>query len=121
MSVPLYTLNNFDPKQSVPLGIVIGKHAEAISLGRSAFAGIKGVFGGKASEIEKKVKDATNGAKEDFYKELRQNYPDATSVVGLNIQIVEMESFIICLITGTAIENKSSGGKRSNKTLKKKI
>ena len=92
-----------------------------MSVPRGAIAGIKAIFGGKASEIEKKVQDTTNGAKEDFYNELRQNYPNATSVIGLNIQVSEMGGFIIALITGTAIGNKSSGGRsKRNKTIKRK-
>lgn len=117
--VPLYTFNFFDPSTSVTLGTVIGKHAEAISLVRGAIAGIKSLFGGKASEIEKKVSDATEGAKNDLYKELSKQYPNATSVIGVNIQVCEMGGFIIIMITGTAVGNKSSGGSvKKNKTLK---
>jgi len=117
--IPLYTFNYFDPSTSTTLGTVIGKHAEAISLVRGAIAGIKSWFGGKASEIEKKVTDATEGAKNDFYKQLNKEYPNATSVVGVNIQVCEMGGFIIIMITGTAIGNKSSGGSvKKNKTLK---
>lgn len=117
--VPLYTFNYFDPSTSVTLGTVIGKHAEAISLVRGAIAGIKSLFGGKAGEIEKKVSDATEGAKNDLYKELNKQFPNATSVIGVNIQVCEMGGYIIILITGTAVGNKSSGGSvKKNKTLK---
>lgn len=117
--VPLYTFNFFDPSKNITLGTVIGKHAESISLLRGAIAGIKAIFGGKASELEKKVSDATEGAKKDFYKQLNNEYPNADSVIGVNIQVSEMAGFIIVMITGTAIRNKSSGGSiKKNKTLK---
>ena len=119
MPIPLYTYNNFDPNNDEALGTVIGKHAEAISLGRTAVAGLKGVFGGKASEIEKKLQDTINGAKEDFYKQLDKEYPNATAVIGVGTQVSEMWGFIIILMTGTAIRNTQSGG-RKNKTLKRK-
>ena len=119
MSVPVYTFNYFDPEKSVALGTVVGKHAEAISLGRSVVAGVKGIFGGKASEIEKKLKDTINGAKEDIQIQLRQEFPNATSIIGLDVQLNEMGGFIIVIMSGTAIGNKTNGGSisRNNKTL----
>ena len=115
MSIPLYTFNYFDPDTSVALGTVIGKNAQGISLLRGAIAGVKAIFGGKASDIEKKVQDATDGAKTDFYQQLRKEFPNATSVVGLNIQVSEMEGFIIVLMSGTAIGSKRSGGSKTYK------
>ena len=119
MPIPLYTYNNLDNEKNIPLGAVIGKHAEAISVARGAVAGIKAIFGGKASEIEKKVKDTTDGAMDDFIKQLDKEYPKATAVIGLTIQVSEMAGFIIALVTGTAIANKSSNG-GFKKTLKNK-
>jgi uncharacterized protein YbjQ (UPF0145 family) len=119
MPIPLYTYNNFDPEKTVALGTVIGKHAEGISIARGAVAGIKAIFGGKASEIEKKVKDTTDGAMNDFIKQVDKEYPKATAVIGLTVQVSEMGGFIIALVTGTAISNKSSSG-GFKRTLKNK-
>lgn len=114
--VPLYTFNFFDPNKEVALGSVFAKRAEAISLLRGVVAGVKGLFGGKASELEKKVTDATEGAKSDFFAQLAKDYPTATSVIGVQLQVIEMAGFVIATLTGTPVARKSDGG--SKKTLK---
>jgi uncharacterized protein YbjQ (UPF0145 family) len=118
--VPLYTFNFFDPTKEVALGSVFAKNAQAISLGRAVVAGVKGLFGGKASELEKKVADAKEGAKSDLYAQLSKEYPSATSVIGVQYQIIEMGGFIIATIVGTPVARKSSGGVKKTLKLKRR-
>ena len=122
MAIPIYTFNYFDPNTSSVLGTVIATHVEAVSLGRAIVADIKGAFGGKASEMDKKIKDTLNGAQQELLTKVKQQYPKATSVIGYRIQISEMGNgnFVVALMSGTAVGPKQKGGNSKSKTYRRK-
>jgi uncharacterized protein YbjQ (UPF0145 family) len=118
MSIPLLSINYFDTQKNVPLGAVFGKRIEAISLFRGIAAGIQGLFGGKIDMVEKKIQDATDGAKADLLKQTQAMFPQARAIIGLQIQITDVgrddsNQFILVTAQGTAIAPKQSqsGGK----------
>jgi uncharacterized protein YbjQ (UPF0145 family) len=121
MAVPIYTFNYFDPNTSSVLGSIVATHVEAISVGRSIVADVKGIFGGKASEMDKKIKDTLNGAKDEFIRKTKEQFPTATSVIGYKIQITEIGNgnFIAALMIGTAVGPKQKGGNK-NKTYRRR-
>ncbi len=122
MSIPLFSSNYFDTQKQVPLGAVFGKRIEAISLFRGFAAGIQGLFGGQIGMVEKKIQDVMEGAKADLLKEVNQKYPQAQSVIGLQIQITDVgrddkNQFILATAQGTAVGAKQSfrGGAKTRK------
>ncbi len=122
MSIPLFSSNFFDTQKQVPLGAVFGKRIEAISLFRGFAAGIQGLFGGQIGMVEKKIQDVMEGAKADLLKEVNQKYPQAQSVIGLQIQITDVgrddkNQFILATAQGTAVGAKQSfrGGAKTRK------
>ncbi len=122
MSIPLFSSNYFDTQKQVPLGAVFGKRIEAISLFRGFAAGIQGLFGGQIGMVEKKIQDVMEGAKADLLKEVNQKYPQAQSVIGLQIQITDVgrddkNQFILATAQGTAVGTKQSfrGGAKTRK------
>jgi uncharacterized protein YbjQ (UPF0145 family) len=121
MSIPYYTFNFFDPSISKELGSVITTHVEAVSLGRAVVADIKGIFGGKAGTMDKKIQDSIKGAHNKFIDEAKNKYSNVSSIIDYNVQVTEFGNgaFICSVITGTAIgpREKQRGGKK-NKTYK---
>jgi uncharacterized protein YbjQ (UPF0145 family) len=85
----MYTINSFDTTKFIVLGSVVSHHVESISLLRSALADIKGIFGGKASEINKKIQDAISKCLINFEKEIKQKYNNIKSVYSLKIKVSE--------------------------------
>jgi uncharacterized protein YbjQ (UPF0145 family) len=124
MAVPLYSLQSIDTKKYTPLGAVFGKRIEAISLFRGFAAGIQGLFGGKIGMVEKKIQDATEGAKQDLLAQTLQQYPETKAIVGLQIHITDVgrddsNQFLLVTAQGTAVGSKASqtGGKtRKNRS-----
>lgn len=122
MSIPLFSSNYFDTQKQMPLGAVFGKRIEAISLFRGLAAGIQGLFGGQIGMVEKKIQDVVEGAKADLMREIQQKFPQAQSVIGLQIQITdigrdEKNQFILATAQGTAIGAKQGfrGGAKTRK------
>jgi len=122
MSIPLFSRNYFDTQKQMPLGAVFGKRIEAISLFRGLAAGIQGLFGGQIGMVEKKIQDVVEGAKADLMREIQQKFPQAQSVIGLQIQITdigrdEKNQFILATAQGTAIGAKQGfrGGAKTRK------
>lgn len=111
MSVQIYTTNYFDQQREQPLGAVFGRRVEAISLLRGLVAGVQGLFGGQIGPVEKKIDDGVQGAKDDLMLAVRKQFPNATSVIGLQIQISEIgrddqNQFLCFTAQGTAIGKK---------------
>lgn len=118
MSIPLYSVQAYDNQKYTALGAVFGKRIEAISLFRGIAAGIQGLFGGKIDMVEKKIQDATEGAKADLLKQAQAVYPQAKAIVGLQIHITDVgrddsSQFILVTAQGTAIGPRQTqmGGK----------
>ena len=103
----------------VALGSIFATNVQAISLVRGVIGDIKGIFGGKAGVIEKKVQDSVDGVKLNLYAKLKELYPTAKSVIGVDIRIIEFDNYIVATLSGTPIGLKSGGSK--NTTRKNRI
>lgn len=123
MAVQLYTTNYFDQQREQPLGAVFGRRVEAISLLRGLVAGVQGLFGGQIGPVEKKIDDGIQGAKQDLLQNLQRQFPAASSVIGLQLQISEIgrddqNQFLCFTAQGTAIGKKGQVAGRRGKTLR---
>ena len=85
--IPCYTINTYDFTNEKVLGTLTANSTHTISLAREFFADVQALFGGKSPLIEKKIDDVVNSARTDFIKEVYNRYPNATSVIGLNIRL----------------------------------
>lgn len=122
MAIPVFSTNYFDQQREQPLGAVFGRRVEAISLLRGLVAGVQGLFGGQVGPLEKKIDDGIQGAKDDLMQAVRKQFPNASSIIGLQIQISEIgrddqNQFLCFTAQGTAIGKKgqvagSSRGRR---------
>jgi uncharacterized protein YbjQ (UPF0145 family) len=92
MSLPMITINSFDPTTYKVLGSFVAHHTETVSFGRELFAQVKGTFGGPSDLYKKKMNDTIQKALDTFKLGVKSQYKDATFIIGLRINIFEFNS-----------------------------
>ena len=109
MSVPIFTIKDFNKEKYEPLGLVTGSDQESVSVIRKYFANVIGLFGGKSALLHKKIDDLIAKAKNDLIKNTLKEFPTATGIYNAKISL-EMnnwqsygQGFLHCVISGTAV------------------
>jgi len=86
------------------IGIATSITVHAVSAFREIGANIVGLFGGKSNLLEKVFLDAREEAYADISKKAVEGGADL--LVGVEIEIQEMNKFFIFTATGTMLRNK---------------
>lgn len=117
MSIPIFNTQYYNPEKYEPIGYVFGLSIHAISFLRDVTSNFMGIFGGQASSLNDKTRVVYESAIED----LRKNAGKCDLIVGLTININEIDDkFIVVNATGTALKLKNKpiigSGKKPRKT-----
>jgi uncharacterized protein YbjQ (UPF0145 family) len=102
------------------IGIVHGVSIRSFSFFRQLFGRIRGIFGGKAEEFEKKYLEAWNEAWKEMEEAGAKRGADAIYAVDIDVSEISMgerDGMIVLAASGTAVKeiSKQYGGKNGKK------
>ena len=108
MAFPLLTTTQYDATKYAPVGTVLINNVEAISLFRSAFAGLGAAFGGKNTLIQEAVNRLQQRGLVEFTSKVQATYPNTVLVVALHTDISEVgrnesATFMVMTMSGTCL------------------
>jgi uncharacterized protein YbjQ (UPF0145 family) len=108
MAFPLLTTTQYDATKYAPVGTVLINNVEAISLFRSAFAGLGAAFGGKNTLIQEAVNRLQQRGLVEFTSKVQATYPNTVLVVALHTDVSEVgrndnATFMVMTMSGTCL------------------
>jgi len=116
----VYTTGQYDATTWRPVKMVYATNTQAVSFLRGAVAGVFSAFGGQQDMLDKKQRDAIDGA----MKSIREQIGDGQCVVGLNLSVSQFarndqDPTITAIASGTLLSKKAQeGGKRNTRARK---